>query len=128
MRKLPSWRSKLPFGAELFEEIYEAVGGAQYRLVPRHSDFGWLILSQSRMGKSSGGTRIWMLLATPVTPNEAISFEHHDHLVDRGRADLKVALHIGFGGRAPEHVRIGVDEGQVLALLFGEALSAASGA
>jgi hypothetical protein len=32
MRKLPSWRSKLPFGAELFEEIYEAVGGAQYRL------------------------------------------------------------------------------------------------
>ena len=32
MRKLPSWRSKLPFGAQLFEEIYEAVGGAQYRL------------------------------------------------------------------------------------------------
>src|SRR5271165_139726 len=31
-RRLPSWRSKLPFGAELFEEIYEAVGGAQYRL------------------------------------------------------------------------------------------------
>ena len=65
---------------------------------------------------------------TGLTPNEAISFEHHDHLVDRGRADLKVALHIGFGGRAPEHVRIGVDEGQVPALLFGEALSAASGA
>jgi hypothetical protein len=34
-------------------------------LVPRHSDYDWLILSQSRMGKSSGGTRIWMLLATP---------------------------------------------------------------
>jgi Domain of unknown function (DUF4145) len=32
MRKLPSWQSKLPFGAELFEEIYDAVGGAQYRL------------------------------------------------------------------------------------------------
>ncbi len=32
LRKLPSWRSKLPFGAELFEEIYEAVGAAQYRL------------------------------------------------------------------------------------------------
>jgi hypothetical protein len=34
-------------------------------LVLRHSDYDWLILSQSRMGKSSGGTRIWMLLATP---------------------------------------------------------------
>jgi len=65
-----------------------------------------------------------------LTPNEAISFERHDHLVDRGRAYLEVALHIGLGGWAAEHVRIGVDEGQVLALLFGEALSAeaASGA
>ncbi len=65
-----------------------------------------------------------------LTPNEAISFERHDHLVDRGRADLKVALHVGLGGWASEHVRIGVDEGQVLALLFGEALSreVASGA
>ena len=65
-----------------------------------------------------------------LTPNEAISFERHDHLVDRGRADLKVALHVGLGGWAPEHVRVGVDEGQVLTLLFGEALSAeaASGA
>src|SRR5580692_9025151 len=34
-------------------------------LVPRHSDYDWLILSQSRMGKSFGATRIWMLLATP---------------------------------------------------------------
>ena len=63
-----------------------------------------------------------------LTTNQAISFERHDHLVDGGRADLKVALHIGLGGWAPEHMRIGVDEGQVPALLFGEALSAASGA
>ena len=59
-----------------------------------------------------------------LTPNEAISFERHDHLVDRGRADLKVALHIGLGGRASEHVRVGVDERQVLSLRFGKALSA----
>jgi len=32
-----------------------------------------------------------------------------------------VALDVGFGRGAPKHVRIGVDEGQVLALLFGEA-------
>src|ERR1700678_1270057 len=30
-------------------------------LVPRHGDYDWLILSQSRIGKSSGATRIWML-------------------------------------------------------------------
>ena len=65
-----------------------------------------------------------------LTPDETVSFERHDHLVDRWRADLEVALHVGFSGRAPEHVRIGVDESQVLALLFGESLSAeaASGA
>jgi hypothetical protein len=65
-----------------------------------------------------------------LTPNEAISFEGHDHLVNRGRADLKVVLHVGLGGWTPEHVQVGVDESQVLALLFGKAVSAgaASGA
>ena len=65
-----------------------------------------------------------------LTPDQAVSFERHDHLMDRGRADLKVALHVGLGGWTPEHVRVGVDEGQVLTLLFREALSAeaASGA
>jgi hypothetical protein len=33
--------------------------------VPWHSDYDGLILSQSRMGNSSGATRIWMVLATP---------------------------------------------------------------
>src|SRR5260370_30621680 len=41
---------------------------------------------------------------TELTPNEAISFERHDHLVDRGRADLTVALHIGLGGGEPVKV------------------------
>src|SRR3981081_447889 len=34
-----------------------------HRLVPHHSDYDWLIFNQSRMGKSSGATRIWMLRA-----------------------------------------------------------------
>ena len=59
-----------------------------------------------------------------LTSNETISFEGHDHLVDRWRADLKVALHVGLCGRASEHMLVGVDEGEVLALFFGEALSA----
>ena len=36
-----------------------------YELVPRHSDYDWSILSQSRMGMSCGATRISMLRATP---------------------------------------------------------------
>ena len=65
-----------------------------------------------------------------LASDEAVSFEGDDHLMDRRRADAEVALHVGLGGRASEHVRVGVDEGQVLALLFGEALAAgaASGA
>lgn len=61
---------------------------------------------------------------------QAVSFEGEDHLVHRRWADLEVALHVGFSWGAPEHVRISVDEGEVLALLFGEALiaGAASGA
>jgi hypothetical protein len=59
-----------------------------------------------------------------LTSNVAISFEGDDHLVNRGRTYLKVALQVGLGGRPPEHVRVGIDEGQVLALLFGEAVSA----
>ena len=35
------------------------------RLVARHRGSDWLISSQFRMGRSFGGTRIWMLLATP---------------------------------------------------------------
>ena len=35
------------------------------KLVARHSDYDWLILSQFRMGKSFGSTRIWMVRATP---------------------------------------------------------------
>lgn len=53
--------------------------------------------------------------------DEALAFESQDHLMDRRRGDAKVALHVGFGGRSSDHLSIGVDEGQVLALLSGEA-------
>ena len=59
-----------------------------------------------------------------LTSDQAGSFEGEDHLVDRGWADAEMALHVGFGRRPPEHARVGVDEGQVLALLFGEGLRA----
>ena len=93
-------------------------------LVPRHSDFDGLIWSQSRMGRSCGATRSSMLLATPgwrrIKP-----FRSRVTTIwwTEGGLTRKVALHVGFGRRAPEHVRVGVDEGQILALLFGEAWS-----
>ena len=59
-----------------------------------------------------------------MTPNEAVSFERYDHLVNRGRADLEVAPHVGFGGGAPGYVRVGVRDGEVVAMLLGEALGA----
>ncbi len=36
------------------------------------------------------------------------------------RADAEMALDVGFGGRLSEHVRIGMDESEVVPLLFGE--------
>lgn len=63
-----------------------------------------------------------------LAPDQAVSLECDNHLVNRWWADLEVVPHVGLGGRAPEHVRISVDEGQVLALFFGEGAGAASGA
>ena len=62
-----------------------------------------------------------------MTSDKTGSFEGNDHLVNRGWADAEVALHVGFGREASEHVRVGVNEGEVLALLFGEALRGGSG-
>jgi transposase len=55
-----------------------------------------------------------------LAANEACAFEGQDHLVNRRRSYAKVALHLPFGGRAAMHARIGIDEGQVLALLGRE--------
>ena len=57
-----------------------------------------------------------------MTAYEAVSFEGHDHLVDRRRADAEVALDVGFGGWPSDGERIGMNKGQVLALLVGDIL------
>jgi transposase len=49
------------------------------------------------------------------------ALEGKNHLVDRWRADAEVALQIGFGRRPAEHLRVGMDEGEILPLLGGEA-------
>ena len=53
--------------------------------------------------------------------DQSCAFERENHLVDGRRGDAEVPLHIGFGRRAPMQPRIGVDEGQILALLGREA-------
>ncbi len=55
-----------------------------------------------------------------LTSNETVSFKGDDHLMNRRRTDLEMTLDVCFGRWTPKHVRIGIDEGQVLALLLGE--------
>jgi hypothetical protein len=56
-----------------------------------------------------------------LSADETGPLKGEDHLVDRGRGDAEVVLHFALGGRSPMHAGIGVDEGQILALLGGEA-------
>ena len=91
-------------------------------LVPRHRGFDGLIWSHSRIGRVLGSNEeLDASCDARLTANEAGAFEGENHLMDRGWADTEMALHVGFGRSAAEHVRVRVDEGQVLALLFGEA-------
>ena len=61
-----------------------------------------------------------------LASDQACAFEGEHHLVDGRRGDAEVALHVGFGRRPPMHARVGVDEGQILALLGREAGSVAA--
>jgi hypothetical protein len=60
------------------------------------------------------GTRGWRRM-------RAFAFERENHLMDGGRSDAEVFLDVGFGGRASVDAGVGIDEGEVLALLGGEA-------
>jgi hypothetical protein len=52
--------------------------------------------------------------------NQASLFEFHDHAVDRRRCDSEVGLHVGLRGRSAVEHGVGVDEGEILALLIRE--------
>ena len=54
--------------------------------------------------------------------DEAGALEAENHLMDGRRCDAEVALHVGFGGSPAEDARVDIDEGQVVAMLFGEAV------
>jgi hypothetical protein len=56
-----------------------------------------------------------------LSSDQADSLEAEHHLVDSRRADFEVSLHVRLGGSPTMQTRVGVDEGQILALLSGEA-------
>ena len=91
-------------------------------LVALHSDFDRLIMGRDQLWKTgwvdgeSDGAR-----DAGLSGYEAGFFERSHHLMDRRRGDLEEALHIGLCGRPAEQALIGVDEGEILALLGGEA-------
>ena len=51
---------------------------------------------------------------------QALSLEDQHHLMDGRRADTEMSLQVGFCWRAAEDAGIGMDEGEILALLGGE--------
>ena len=57
---------------------------------------------------------------TGLALDETQTCESEHHLMDGRRADAEVVLHVCFGGWTTQHLGIGVNEGQVLALLLGE--------
>ena len=57
-----------------------------------------------------------------LSADQSSAFESEHHLVDRRRGDEEVALHVGFGRSLPEDARVDIDEGQIVALFFSEAM------
>ncbi len=56
-----------------------------------------------------------------LTLDQPSAFECEQHLVDGWRGDAKAALQVGLGWRPAEDQRVGMDEGQILPLLWREA-------
>ena len=55
-----------------------------------------------------------------LTANEPQALEFDDHAVDRRRRHPEEELHVSFGGGTPIEFDVGVDEGEILALLARE--------
>ena len=85
-------------------------------LVPGRSDFdrlqrGQFICRQEQPDRPG-------LSRNPT--DQAPPLERDDHVVDGRRRDLKEPLEVRFGRGLSVQQRVGVDEGQVLALFRGE--------
>jgi DNA invertase Pin-like site-specific DNA recombinase len=108
------------YGAEKLAPVNRAaVEKRAEELVHLHRDFDCLDLSQDR--QVFGVNEQFDASGSPwLSFDQAIAFERQHHLVNRGRGDAKVPLHVALGGRATEDAAVGIDEGQILTLLLGE--------
>src|SRR5215204_2577916 len=105
---------------QMTRETHPAVPGGGNPLVPRHSGFDRLGVTEN--GQVSGGDE--HLDAAPdawLAADVAEALQRADHLVPGRRAELEMALHVGLGRGTAVDAGIGVDEGQVLPLPLGEA-------
>ncbi len=55
-----------------------------------------------------------------MAADQSGAFEGEHHLMDGRRGDAEEALHVAFGRRSSVEQAVGPDEGEILALLFGE--------
>jgi hypothetical protein len=98
------------------------------RLVPLHRGFDDLLGAGSQRWE---GLRVDEQFDAAgdagFASDQTSPLEGQHHLMDRGRRDLEMALQVGLGGWPAGHEHIGMNEGQILTLLFGEALRAGAG-
>ena len=90
-------------------------------LVPLHRGYDGLKLWQAFWvdKEADAASAAWF------AADEAFALEGEHHLMDGGRSDGEEAPDVGLSGRPSEGKRIGMNKGQVLALLVGEFLNRA---
>src|SRR4051812_43923907 len=89
------------------------VHSSELKLVPRHSGFDWLGVTEN--GQVLGGAEhLDAARDAWLAADMAEALQREDHLVHGRRGELEMALHVGLGRGTAVDAGIGVDEGQVL--------------
>src|SRR3954452_16679046 len=117
--------AKFPLSREEWDAVapkragMTSVPASGSRLVPRHSGFDWLGVTEN--GQVLGGAEhLDAARDAWLAADMAEALQREDHLVHGRRGELEMALHVGLGRGTAVDAGIGVDEGQVLPLPLGE--------
>jgi hypothetical protein len=88
--------------------------GLQVNYFRGPSDVTVRFVPSSENGQALGGNQYFdAACASGLTSDQTLAFEGEDHLVNRWRGNLKVALQIRLGGRATEHASVGPGNGTI---------------
>ena len=90
-------------------------------LVPRHRGFDRLDVSEQDGQVFGRHEDLDAARYAGLASDETCTFEGEDHLVNGRWCHAEVSLDVGFGRGPPMDAGVGVDEGQILALLGREA-------